>query len=680
MDKLQRSTAFVTYFVIAVFAVLFGRLFYLQVIDFQNLGSLSAINSIRRVFIEPPRGRMIDRNGIVLVDNQPLYTVKVIPDEFRKERTAYLAALLEASEETVREKIRKGFAFNRYTPVAVAVNLNPVAAARLSENLWQVPGVIIETDNKRKYIDSLNGTHLFGYCRSIPKNRQEELAELGYAFDDKIGSSGLEKTYEDRLRGTKGVEYEMVTPFGKYAGKYNNGKNDLPSVRGDDLYLSIDGGLQRRAERLLGKTGKSGAVVAIDPATGGILALASAPDFSLEIFNGSTEREGWKAIVTSPMKPLIDRAVQAAYPPGSTFKMVSAMAALEEKTIDPKKKINDTGVYVFGNRRFLSNEGRGHGVVDMQEAISVSSNVYFYGLIFNIGFENWTKYGRMFGFGRKTGIDLPNERSGILPSAEYYDKRYGKNRWTKGYLVSLGIGQGEVNTTPVQLAAYAAAIGNRGTLMQPHVVNGYRDAGTGKYIPLTHTKSKLPISQSTFDLIHAGMVGVVEHGTGQQAKIPDLAVAGKTGTAQNPHGRDHAWFIAYAPAENPKIALAVLVENAGFGGTISAPIARELIKYYLIGDLPPQQGTDSTGTAAIVPKPDSSRTRLPAALPVKPPAPTAISKPAAVKPPSAARKPATQPEAEKPASRPAVPKPPSQDEATLPPSENTDKKTEEETE
>jgi penicillin-binding protein 2 len=681
MDKLQRSTALVSYLVVAVFAMLFGRLFYLQVIDFQKLGSLSAINSIRRVWEEPPRGRMIDRKGNVLVDNQPLYTVKLIPDEFRNERLPYLAKLLEMSEEEVKDRIRKGIAYNRFAPVPVTFNLNPVAVARLSENLWQLPGVIVETDNKRKYADSLNGAHLFGYCRSIPKNQLEELADEGYVLDDKIGFSGLEKTYEERLRGIKGVQYEMVTPFGKLAGKYNEGKNDIPSVRGDDLYLSIDEGLQRRAEQLLRKTGKSGAVVALDPSTGGILALASAPDYSLDIFNGSTDREGWNAIVTSPMKPLINRAIQAAYPPGSTFKMVSATAALEEKTMDPKKKIYDGGVFVFGNRRFLSNEGKGHGVVDMQEAISVSSNVYFYGLIFNIGFDNWTRYGRMYGFGQKTGIDLPNERAGILPSTEYYDKRYGKNKWTKGYLVSLGIGQGEVNTTPVQLAAYAAAIGNRGTLLQPHIVNGYRDTETGRYIPFAYAKHKLAFSQPTFDLIHAGMLGVVEHGTGTLAKIPDLTVAGKTGTAQNPHGRDHAWFIAYAPAENPKIALAVLVENAGFGGAISAPIARELIKYYLIGDKPPvPPGADSTGTAPATQKPDSLRNglqkgRQPAGMPL--PAKPAITGAA---PKSAALPPAAKPAAPKTPQKTALPKPQPVPEPAAVPAENSGNKPEKETE
>ncbi|NTW57185.1 MAG: penicillin-binding protein 2 [Chlorobiaceae bacterium] len=696
MDKLQRSTALVSYFVLAIFSVLLGRLFYLQVIDFQKLGSLSAINSIRRIWVEPPRGRMIDRNGKVMVDNQPLYTVMIIPDEFHIEHLPYLAKLIEMSEEELKDRIKKGIAYNRFAPVAVTFNLNPVAVARLSENLWQLPGVLVETDNKRKYADSLNGSHLFGYCRSIPKNQLEELVEQGYIANDQIGFSGLEKTYEERLRGIKGVQYEMVTPFGKYAGKYNDGKNDIPSVKGDDLYLSIDEGLQRRAEQLLRKTGKSGAVVAIDPATGGILALASAPDFSLDIFNGSTDREGWNEIVTSPMKPLIDRAVQAAYPPGSTFKMVSATAALEEKTIDPKKKINDTGVFVFGNRRFLSNEGRGHGAVDMQEAISVSSNVYFYGLIFNIGFDNWTKYGRMYGFGQKTGIDLPNERAGILPSTEYYDKRYGKDRWTKGYLVSLGIGQGEVNTTPMQLAVYAAAIGNRGTLLQPHIVNGYRDAESGRYIPFSYARRNLPVSQSTFDLLHAGMAGVVDHGTGTLAKVPGIVVAGKTGTAQNPHGRDHAWFIAYAPAENPKIALAVLVENAGFGGAISAPIARELIKYYLIGDQPPvPPGADSTAAATSVsPKSDSLRNSI--SLPAKPGTPATTAKPAAAATPGTAVKPAAvakpvtspkpvtaatsvdmKPAAPKPPKKPAAPKPDPGPDAALPPAGNTPGKTEE---
>ena len=623
MDPLQRSIRIVSLFVTAVFSVLFGRLFYLQVLNFQEIGSISTSNSIRRIWSQPPRGRMIDKNGLIVVDNQALYTVKIIPSEFRKAKTDYLAWLLQIDKNELAEKISKGSELNRFTAITVSRNLNSISIARLSENLWQLPGVIIDTDNKRKYPDSFHGAHIFGYTRPVSKEQIEELNEdnnASYAPDDKIGFSGLEKYYEEYLRGDKGARYEMITPVGKFAGKYNNGKNDIPSVRGDDLYLALDGGLQQLAEQLLTKTGKSGAVVAIDPSTGGILALASAPDYDLDTFNGSTDRKGWNDIITSPQKPLFNRTIQAVYPPGSIYKMILAMAALEEKKIDPQKKILDNGVFMFGHRRFLSNEGKGHGGVDMRNAITVSSNVYFYNLIFNVGFENWTKYGSMFGFGEKTGIDLPGERAGLLPSTKYYDKRYGKDKWTKGYLVSLAIGQGELGTTPVQLAAYAAAIANNGTLYQPHIVQGYRDSDTGQYFNFPFEKKQLPISAPTFSLIKDGMIGVVQRGTGTLAKVPGITIAGKTGTAQNPHGKDHAWFIAFAPVENPKIAMAVLVENAGFGGSISAPIARELIKYYLQGRVmpgsSPQRGIKASNTP--LPTPESSDNDLPEIEPDKP--------------------------------------------------------------
>ncbi len=613
MDKLQRRIWIISLFVIAVFSVLFGRLFYLQVLNFQELGSISTSNSIRRIWSQPPRGRMIDKNGVIMVDNQALYTVKVIPSEFRKAKTDYLAWILQIDKSELAEKISKGAELNKFAAITVSRNLNAISIDRLSENLWQLPGVLIDTDNKRKYPDSFHGAHIFGYSRPISKEQIEALEDDSYAPDDKIGFSGLEKYYEEWLRGEKGARFEMITPLGKFAGKYNNGKNDIPSVRGDDLYLSLDGGLQQLAEQLLKQTGKSGAVVAMDPSTGGILALASAPDYSLDTFNGSTDRKGWNEIITSPQKPLFNRTIQAVYPPGSVYKMILAMAALEEKKFDPDKKVLDNGVFMYGGRRFLSNEGKGHGWVDMRNAITVSSNVYFYNLIFHVGFDNWTKYGSMFGFGEKTGIDLTGERAGLLPSTKYYDKRYGKDKWTKGYLVSLAIGQGELGTTPVQLAAYAAAIANNGILYQPHIVNGYRDAETGKYYPFTFEKKQLPVSASTFSLIKDGMIGVVQRGTGTLANVPGISVAGKTGTAQNPHGKDHAWFIAFAPVENPKIAMAVLVENAGFGGSISAPIARELIKYYLQGrEMPgsaPQKGVKTSDTS--LPPAESSDNDLP---------------------------------------------------------------------
>lgn len=595
MDTIQRGASLVTYVVVAVFSVLLARLFYLQVLNFQELGSISSTNSIRRIWIQAPRGRMIDRNGVVVVDNQPLYSVRVIPSEFRKSKTALFARLMNMPAGELAEKIRKGERFNRFSAATVTKNLNPVIIARLSENLWQLPGVIIEADNKRKYSGSLYGSHLFGYQRLIPKEDLEKLSEEGYTQEDKIGFSGLEKIYEERLKGQKGARFEMVDPLGKFVGKYDDGNSDIPAIRGDDLYLNIDAGLQQLAEELIRKTGKSGAVVAIDPSNGGILALVSAPDYDLEIFNGSTDPDGWRGIIGNPQKPLFNRTVQAVYPPGSIYKMVLAMAALEEGKVDPDAKFLDRGSFTFGKRRFQNHAGHALGAIDMKKAIIKSSNVYFFNLMFKTGFENWTDYGRMFGFGEETGIDMPGERSGILPSAEYFDRRYGRSKWTKGYLISLAIGQGELGTTPVQLAAYTAAIANNGIWYQPHLVKGYRDTATGRYVALPYRKRSLPLSKKNIAYIREAMRGVVLEGTGTMANIEDIPVAGKTGTAQNPHGLDHAWFIAFAPLDNPKIAVTVLVENAGFGGSISAPIARELIKYYVRGDKKPNNPTGRPG-------------------------------------------------------------------------------------
>jgi penicillin-binding protein 2 len=385
-------------------------------------------------------------------------------------------------------------------------------------------------------------------------------------------------------------------------GEYENGKHDIQSVKGDDLYLTIDAGLQELAEKLLRQTGKSGAVVAIDPSTGGILAICSEPDFDLDILNGTTRKGEWADIALSPRKPLFNRAIQAAYPPGSTYKLLLSIAALEEGVITPEQTIFCPGYFEFGGRRFKCHGGA-HGTINMTRAIAQSCNVYFYKLILQVGLEKWHEYGEMFGFGDREGIDLPGEKRGVLPSTEYYDKRFGEKRWTKGYLVSLGIGQGELSTTPLQLANFAATIANNGTWHQPHLVSGYRDSRSGTYVPLSYDDRKLPISQHTFDVVKEGMQGVVLQGTGTLARVPGVTVAGKTGTAQNPHGQDHAWFICFAPVDQPKIAITVLVENAGFGGSVSAPIARELINYYVNGKN--RNGDNSKAVAAIKAASDS---------------------------------------------------------------------------
>jgi penicillin-binding protein 2 len=589
-----------------------GRLAWLQLFEHDDIGSRSG--SIRRIWEQAPRGHFIDRNGTTVIENRALYTLKVIPSELRESSIPYLAHLLELPEDELREKIREAKDFSPFAVSTVYRDLNEFVVARISENLWKLPGVIIEIEDKRKYSDLFRGTHLFGYLRNVNRQQLDTLAEKGYTPDDKIGFTGIERSYEEQLRGEKGARFELVNPLGMLVGKYNDGDNDIPSIKGNDLYLTIDAGLQQLAENLLRATGKSGAVVAIDPKDGGVLAFCSEPDFDLDILNGTTRKKEWAEIALSPQKPLYNRAIQAVYPPGSTYKMVLAIAGLEEGIIKPQDTIFCSGGWNFGGRTFHCHGGHAHGTVNLKKAIIESCNIYFYQLMLKVGLERWNKYGMMFGFGQREGIDLAGERKGLLPDADYYDRRYGEGRWTRGYLVSLGIGQGELGTTPLQLANYTATIANNGTLHEPHVVKGYRDTRTGIYVPMQHGSKTLPVSKKTFAIIKEGMQGVVLQGTGTLAQVPGITVAGKTGTAQNPHGQDHAWFICFAPVENPQIAIAVLVENAGFGGSISAPIAREMIRYYLIDKNKPKQ--EYSGNTAVA-KVKAINDSLSAGQPVK---------------------------------------------------------------
>jgi len=581
MDNVRQKIIIAAVIVISIIGLLMARLVHLQLFESRALGSISNANSLRRTWIQPPRGRIFDRNGQIMVDNQPLYTVKVIPYEFDQGRLDFLAQMLDMPTEALAAAINKGTRYNRFAPVTARTDVPEQEMMRLHENLWKLQGVLIEVENKRKYATNSSASHLLGYLSLISPEQLENMKDKGYTPDDKTGSKGLEYQYEELLRGEKGIRYELVNAVGKVESKLDNGQKDLQPKSGHDLLLTIDNNLQEKAENLLRKTGKSGTIVAIDPQSGGILAMTSQPDYDLEVLNGRTLKKPWLEIITNPDKPLFNRAIQATYPPGSIYKLLLAIAALEEKKTTPARSIYCSGVFKLGRGRFLCHGGEGHGHVNLRKAITESCNTYFYELIFDVGFEAWTKYGDMFGFGRKTGIDIPGERSGILPSAAYYDKRYGKGKWTKGYLVSLSIGQGELNTTPLQLARFTAAIANQGTLHQPHLASGWRHSATGDTTRFTYPATELPISKKTFSIIRDAMVNVVEDGTGRYAAIKGIKVAGKTGTAQNPHGKDHAWFTAFAPADNPRIAVVVLVENAGYGGSISAPIAREIIQHYL---------------------------------------------------------------------------------------------------
>jgi penicillin-binding protein 2 len=391
-----------------------------------------------------------------------------------------------------------------------------------------------------------------------------------------VGHSGIEKIYEKLISGTKGYNYVLVDSRQRKIGKYHDGKEDLLPIKGTDLVLSIEASAQKVAEEEL--KGKRGALVAIEPSSGEILAMVSVPDYDLNRFSYFTPKSFLDSIYSDPYTPLFNRATMSVHSPGSTFKMISALAALDMGIITTSYTSTCGGGFTFG--RFFKCHGN-HGTVNVITAIEKSCNSFFYRLIYKIGIDKWKEYASRFGFGSKTGVDLPEEVSGLIPDENYYKKIYGEN-WPRSIMASLGIGQGEVSVTPLQLAQYVSMIANDGKTKTPHVVRGYIDENTEKLIPLEYKEINAGVSQSAFDIVKEAMFLVVNgHGTATHIRLPDIDICGKTGTAQNPHGKDHAWFVGFAPYENPKIAIAVLVENVGFGGTHAAPIAKKVIQAYL---------------------------------------------------------------------------------------------------
>jgi penicillin-binding protein 2 len=389
------------------------------------------------------------------------------------------------------------------------------------------------------------------------------------------------------------MEFSVVNVRGQVVGRLEDGKQDNPPTEGEDLLLTLDFGLQQFAESLM--VGKRGALVALDPADGGILAIVSAPDYDLSWFSGVTPPRIWKQLNQDPSVPLFNRATLTRYPPGSTFKMVLALAALEHGIVKPSWRVSCGGSYRVGIKVFK--DLHVHGSVDMLTAIQKSCNVYFYQLMMKTGLDPWSAMGKAFGFGKATGIDISEENPGLLPTTAYMNRRYGPAGWTRGFLPSLGIGQGELGVTPLQMACYAAALANSGVWHQPHAVWGVANRAENRIDTLSlYPPHRMPVSAGSWKVIREGMRRVVEEpgGTGTLARIPGITSAGKTGTAQNPHGPDHAWYVGFAPFDAPRIAIAVLVENAGFGGTAAAPIAGKCMERYLTGGSAPQTGDAKT--------------------------------------------------------------------------------------
>jgi len=572
-----------TIVVFFIFGILMLRLYELQLLYHGEMNKKSEENSVRAIVQDPIRGYMFDRNGQLVVDVGPSYAITLVPVDFDMKNLELLSSLLQMDPIALKDRIARARAHSPFLPSRIKRDVDTRTLAAIEEHLTSLRGISYQIESKRVYRTKAHASHLLGYRREIS---DAQLAQAGedYRQGDLVGVAGLEARYEPLLRGQKGCEFVSVNAKGQIIGSFEDGKKNVSAREGYDLFLSTDFGLQAYAESLM--TEHSGAIVALDPSDGGILALVSKPDYDPSIMSGVTPPELWSQLQTDTTKPLFNRATLTRYPPGSTFKMVLAAAALEEGVIDENYRIRCTGSFRFGNRVFK--DLHVHGSVNVVEAIQRSCNVFFYQLMLKVGFEKWTEYGRRFGFGQPTGTDTGDETAGLLPSDAYYDARYGKGKWTQGYLISLAIGQGEIGVSPLQMARYATALANGGIVYQPHAVEFIYDKSTDRMEKVHYDSSLVGLSPHVMGLLREGMRRVVQEpgGTGGLARIRGIISGGKTGTAENPHGRDHAWYIGFAPFDNPKIAVVVMLENSGFGGAKAAPLARLVMERYLFGGVP----------------------------------------------------------------------------------------------
>jgi penicillin-binding protein 2 len=595
--------------VLAAFAVLFGRFFYLQVIQHQYYDTKAEDNRISIVPNPPNRGLILDRNGVVLARNYSAYTLELSFSKIADLEGTIdeLAAIVDIQPKDRRRFQRLRDESKGRDTLAIRTRLTDEEVARLAVNRYRFPGVDIRGRPFRQYPLGEVASHVVGYISRVDDRDLERIEEsdqsANYRGTDHIGKTGLEQSYEGALHGTTGFE-QVETDAG---GRIVPGRSGAqlaprtPPVPGSNLALTLDIRLQEAAERAFGEN--RGALVAIEPSTGGILAFVSKPGYDPNLFIDGIDPANWDALNNSPDKPLNNRALTGLYPPGSTLKPYMALAALELGTRTPSQTIFDPGYFLFGNNRFRDDKAGGHGYVDMYKSIVVSCDTYYYVLANDLGIDNIARFIGQFGFGSRTGIDIEGEFVGVLPSPEWKMKRFKKpeqQRWFPGETISVGIGQGYNSYTPLQLAQAVATLANDGVMFRPHFVDYVENPMTGERAYVQPKASRtISLKGRNLELIKRAMVGVNKEGTGARAFAgATYASAGKTGTAQvvalkqnekysdatvAEHLRDHALFIAFAPADSPRIALAVLVENAGFGARAAAPVARKVLDYYLLG-------------------------------------------------------------------------------------------------
>jgi penicillin-binding protein 2 len=620
--------------VLVAFCILAFRFYFLQINRYDYYQTLAESNRISVVPIAPNRGLITDRKGVVLAHNFFVYTLEITPSKIENMDATIeeIKQLVEVSPVDLKRFKRQKSESRTFESIPLRTHLNEVEAAKFAVNRYRFPGVELKSRLFRHYPLGKQGAHMVGYIGRINDKDLIKLAETdalsNYKGTDHIGKSGIEQFYESELHGTTGFQQVEIDADGRAVRVLSS----VAPTPGNNLVLSADSKLQEIAETAFGE--RRGALVAIKPSTGEVLAFVSMPTFDSNLFVDGIDVENWRLLNESLDKPLINRPLRGVYPPGSTFKPFVALAGLEAGKRKPPYSISDAGYFTLPNSRHRYRDWKpsGHGMVDMRKAITISCDTFFYGLAVELGIERLTDFVRHFGFGKKSGIDIAGEVGGLLPTPEWKQRRF-KQPWYMGETVIVGIGQGYTLATPMQLAQATAILANKGVAMRPHLVSASVDAKTLASTPTPAIVSdRIALDKANLEIVNLGMVDVTLPG-GTAASVganAGYSIAAKTGTAQvigikqnekyneklvNERHRDHALFVAYAPAEDPQIALAVIVENGGHGGSAAGPIARKVMDYYLLGKLPAVE----TPKAEAIAKPNGTEVATPASAVINAP-------------------------------------------------------------
>ncbi|NQT62371.1 MAG: penicillin-binding protein 2 [Candidatus Marinimicrobia bacterium] len=563
-----------------LFLILIGRYYYLMIVFHEKYAEKATANHIRAVPVLASRGVIYDRAGNLIVDNAPSYTISVIPIEVKDkpESLERLSSVMEISVEEINRRIVK----NRrgsFAPAKVFSRVPFEKISHLQEHRLELIGVTYSIEPIRNYVSDLDLSHALGYTREINRDDLNRFKkDSDYQPGDQVGWKGLEKFYESELHGQRGFRYIEVNALGQEIGEVQD-RAPINPIPGHDLILSIDSYIQFVVEKALADS--SGSVVILNHKTGEILAYASRPGYDLEMLSGRISSKDWNSLMQDPRKPLYDRGIQGLYPAGSTLKPLAALYSLENHSNAKERTYLCRGSYRLGNRSFGCWKKVGHGKMNLHDAVQQSCNVYFFNLIQDIGLEDWAHIAREFGFGEHANIDIPGENKGLVPDTKYMNRKYGQNKWTKGNLLNIVVGQGDVLVTPLQLAQFAGMLAQRGTQFEPHFVNKVVSKN-GDVIEenISQSNDRVTASKDSWDFVHQAMWDVVngKKGTARAARQKDWDIYGKTGTAQNPHGEDHAWFIGFSLDERFPYSWAVLLENGGGGGGKAAPLIGKVLR------------------------------------------------------------------------------------------------------